>query len=122
MYSYKLNNSYTVYVNYYYLNDCIKASRKCRANNRQKKATTMSTTIVTKKTVKVGSEVSVLNLDTQKENVFKLTYSENINLEKGMISDTSPVGRALMGHSIGEIITVQVPAGVVRYQVLNLKS
>lgn len=28
MYSYKLNNSYTVYVNYAYLNDCIKASKK----------------------------------------------------------------------------------------------
>lgn len=31
MYSYKLNNSYTVYVNYAYLNDCIKASKKKRA-------------------------------------------------------------------------------------------
>ena len=36
MYSYKLNNSYTVYVNYAYLNDCIKASKKKRVSTSAK--------------------------------------------------------------------------------------
>lgn len=123
MYSYKLNNSYTVYVNYSYLNECIKASKKYSSNSKTKKSSTFYTKpIVIRDTVKVGSEVSVLNIDTQKRDIFKLDYSENINISKRIISDTSPVGRALLGHSVGDTITVQVPAGTVRYKIMDLRS
>ena len=123
MYSYKLNNSYTVYVNYTYLNECIKASRKYNSNSKTKKSSTVYTKpIVIRDTVKVGSEVSVLNIDTQKRDIFKLAYSENINITERIISDTSPVGRALLGHSVGDMITVQVPAGTVRYKIMDLRS
>ena len=123
MYCYKLNNSYTVYVNYSYLNECIKASRKYNSNSKANKASPVYTKpIVIRNTVKIGSQVSVLNLDTQKKDIFTLAYSENINMAKRIISDTSPVGRALLGHSIGDTITVQVPAGTVRYKIMDLRS
>ncbi len=123
MYSYKLNNSYTVYVNYAYLNECIKASRKYSSNSKTKKSSSVYTRpIVVKNTVKVGSRVSVLNVDTQKRDVFTLAYSENININERIISDTSPVGRALLGRAVGDTITVQVPAGTVRYKIIDLRS
>ena len=123
MYSYKLNNSYTVYVNYAYLNECIKASRKYYSNSKTKKSSSVYTRpIVVKNTVKVGSRVSVLNIDTQKRDVFTLAYSENININERIISDTSPVGRALLGRAVGDTITVQVPAGTVRYKIMDLGS
>ena len=123
MYSYKLNNSYTVYMNYAYLYECIKASRKYTSNPKTKKSSVVYTKpIVIRNTVKIGSEVSVLNIDTQKRDVFKLDYSENINITERIISDTSPVGRALLGHSVGDTITVQVPAGTVRYKIIDLRS
>ena len=123
MYSYKLNNSYTVYVNYAYLNECIKASRKYSSNSKTKKSSSVYTRpIVVKSTVKVGSKVSVLNVDTQKRDVFTLAYSENININEKIISDTSPVGRALLGRGVGDMITVQVPAGTVRYKIMDLRS
>lgn len=123
MYSYKLNNSYTVYVNYAYLNECIKVSRKYSSNSKTKKSSSVYTRpIVVKNTVKVGSRVSVLNVDTQKRDVFTLAYSENININERIISDTSPVGRALLGRAVGDTITVQVPAGTVRYKIMDLRS
>ena len=123
MYSYKLNNSYTVYVNYAYLNECIKASRKYSFNSKTKKSSSVYTRpIVVKSTVKVGSKVSVLNVDTQKRDVFTLAYSENININERIISDASPVGRALLGRGVGDMITVQVPAGTVRYKIMDLRS
>lgn len=123
MYSYKLNNSYTVYVNYAYLNDCIKASKKYNSNSKTKKLSAIYTKpIVIRNTIKVGSEVSVLNMDTQKRDIFKLAYSENINITERIISDISPVGRALLGHSVGDTITVQIPSGTVRYKIMDLRS
>lgn len=123
MYSYKLNNSYTVYVNYAYLNECIKASRKYSSNSKTKKSSFVYTRpVVVENTVKVGSKVSVLNVDTQKRDVFTLAYSENININERIISDTSPVGRALLGRGIGDMITVQVPVGTVRYKIMDLRS
>lgn len=123
MYSYKLNNSYTVYVNYAYLNECIKASRKYSSNSKTKKSSFVYTRpVVVENTVKVGSKVSVLNVDTQKRDVFTLAYSENININERIISNTSPVGRALLGRGIGDMITVQVPVGTVRYKIMDLRS
>lgn len=123
MYSYKLNNSYTVYVNYAYLNECIKASRKYSSNSKTKKSSSVHTRpIVVKNTVQVGSRVSVLNVDTQKRDVFTLAYSDNINIKERIISDTSPVGRALLGRGVGDMLTVQVPAGTVRYKIIDLRS
>lgn len=122
MYCYKLNNSYTVYVNYAYLNDCIKASRKCKSTPKKEKkqATICSRTIPSKNTIRVGSEVCVLNVDTKEEIVFRIVYPESVDLTCKYISDQSPVGRALLGHGVGEMVSVKVPAGVVNYKITKL--
>ena len=125
MYSYKLNNSYTVYVNYSYLNECIQASRKhySRSNEKAKKATTVcAIPIIAKKGAKIGSRISVVNLDTQEKNVYTITYSENVNISEGFISDVSPIGRSLLGHGIGEMVTVNTPSGAIRYKIIDLKN
>ena len=56
MYSYKLNNSYTVYVNYAYLNECIKASRCYNSSNAKTKATApiYSTAVAVKNIAKLA--------------------------------------------------------------------
>ena len=123
MYSYKLNNSYTMYVNYAYLNECIKASHSCNSSSKEKKKSPVYTMPgIVKNTVKIGSKVSVLDVDTQTKKIFTITCSENINVIEGIISDVSPVGHSLLGHSIGDMITVKVPAGMIRYKIIDLRS
>ena len=121
MYSYKLNNSYTVYVNCAYLNECIKASRD---NSRfdAKEEDISATSVAVKNTANIGSKVSVLNLDTQKRDVFTITSSENINVAKGVISYVSPIGHSLLGHGIGDTVIISVPAGTIRYKIIDLRS
>ena len=126
MYSYKLNNSYTVYVDYTYLNECIKICRGDTARYKRKNSTNVTTVcenVVEKKNVvKMGTKVYVLDLDTQEKVLFTIENSRNTNPSKRIISDVSPVGRALIGHGLEEVVTIHIPCGMVRYKILDLRN
>ena len=70
--------------------------------------------------VHVGCKVKILNLNTNTEATYKIVGSNESNPAKGRISDESPVGMALMGHSIGDVVEVEVPVGVVGFKVLDI--
>ncbi len=73
--------------------------------------------------VRVGSVVKVKNLTKDKELEYKIVGSNDADPLKGMLSDESPVGMALMDKEPGDVVDVEVPAGVVKYEVLEvLKS
>ena len=46
--------------------------------------------------------------------------SNEANPREGRISDESAVGKALLGHKVGDVVEVEVPAGVVHYHVLGI--
>jgi len=70
--------------------------------------------------VGVGSKVTVRDLDTKDEWVYTIVGSVEADPGEDRISDESPVGQALMGHKVGDIVTVEVPAGAARYQIINI--
>lgn len=116
--SYKINNSYTVYVNYFYLTDCIKAGKKAAAQKKKQKedfeqfkATCFSNTI------KIGSTVKLLDLDTGFQRTLTILSSHNFAPKANTASSSSPIGKALLGHTVGETITVKIPDGIVRYKI-----
>ena len=41
---------------------------------------------------------------------------------KGKISDESPVGNALLGHKVGETVSVEAPMGVIQYEIVNISK
>ena len=59
----------------------------------------------------IGSKFKVLNKTFNKEFTYKMVGSAEANVVEGKISDESPVGKALLGHSAGDDVTVAVPAG-----------
>lgn len=70
--------------------------------------------------VHVGSSVRLLNLRTDSEVTYKIVGSNEANPSDGKISDESPVGAALIGHSVGDAVEVEVPVGVVGFKVLEI--
>ena len=52
---------------------------------------------------------------------FKIVGSSEANSLKGKISNESPVGRALLGHSVGDEIIVETQAGEMKYKVLGIQ-
>ena len=66
------------------------------------------------------STVRVLNLKTNSENSFKLVSPPEADLSRGLISITSPIGKGLLGRSVGEQAVIQVPAGEIRMKILAI--
>ena len=123
MYSYKLNNSYTVYVDYTYINECIKICKGVNEKSNRKIMTSAYESMIVKNhVVKTGTKVYVLDLDTKEKVLFTIGNSQNVNPCKRIISDVSPVGRALLGHGVGETISICVPCGTLRYKILELRN
>jgi len=70
----------------------------------------------------LGSRVLVLDLDTDEEIRYELVVPEVADLEKGLISIASPVGKALVGLAQGEDAVVEIPSGRKHYEMLELKT
>lgn len=68
----------------------------------------------------VGATVRVLNHGTKKEIVYVLVSHVEADLASGKISTQSPVGKALLGSSVGEHVIAQVPAGDLKLEVLEI--
>lgn len=67
-----------------------------------------------------GDRVTVWDLNTKEEVVYDLIGSEEVAHGRHGVSIKSPVGRALIGHRVGDVVEVQVPDGVARYTIRKI--
>ena len=67
------------------------------------------------------SRVEFTNLNTNTRMQFEIVSPHEMNLEAGKISLKSPIGAALMGKKVGEIVEVQVPSGTLRLKIESIK-
>jgi transcription elongation factor GreA len=67
-----------------------------------------------------GSRIIVQDLQRDVEIEYKLVSSEEADVEKGMISTNSPIGRALLNRKVGDEIEVATPAGKKEFEVIRL--
>jgi transcription elongation factor GreA len=64
--------------------------------------------------------VKILDLKTKEEFVYKLVSPEESDLEKDKISVTSPMGKLLLGKKINDTFELDVPAGKLKYKILDI--
>jgi len=69
-----------------------------------------------------GSRVWVLDIKKSVEVEYKLVTTEEADAAQGLISTTSPIGKALLGRHVGDEVRVQTPAGVKEFEVVRLKT
>ena len=86
-----------------------------------KKAKIIKEEEMTNDFVGVGSRVSVKDVDNGDEMDFTIVGSTEANSLKGKISNESPVGKALIGHKVGDTVEVETPAGVFAYKILEIQ-
>ncbi|MEE1056729.1 MAG: transcription elongation factor GreA [Acutalibacteraceae bacterium] len=70
--------------------------------------------------VRPGATIIVKNLARDKQIKYKIVGSNEADPLNGMLSDESPVGMALMDKAPGEIVSVETPAGVMQYQIIEI--
>ena len=71
-------------------------------------------------TVHIGSKVTVYDEDMEEEEVYTIMGSTEADVMNGVISNESPVGKALLKHKKGDIVTVQAPNGSYTLKILSI--
>ncbi len=77
-------------------------------------------TSVRSETVVFGATVKIMDLESQQEKQYTLVGQEEADLKNGTISVQSPIGRALIGHRVGDIVEVHRPAGLAEYEIQTI--
>ena len=71
--------------------------------------------------VNFGSEVSILDIDMDEVNTFKIVGSTESNILEGKLSNESPLGMAILKKRVGETVTVEAPDGNFDFRILDIR-
>jgi transcription elongation factor GreA len=96
---------------------------ECRMQELQGKiasAQVIDTSRLSNEKVVFGATVVLLDQDSEEEKRYTLVGTDEADLKDGKISVLSPVGKALIGHTTGDVVTIRVPAGTVDYEILEI--
>lgn len=68
-----------------------------------------------------GATVTLRDLETDEEMAYQIVGSDEADVKRGQVSVTSPVGRSLVGRSVGEEIKVSTPRGTREFEILKVE-
>ena len=72
--------------------------------------------------ISIGCKVRILDVEFDEELEYKIVGSTEANSLKGKISNESPVGHALMGRMVGDLVEVETQVGTIQYKVLEIQK
>jgi len=72
--------------------------------------------------VGLGSRVVLLDVGKDEEITYNLVTSEEADAAHGRISTTSPIGRALVGKEVGDVVKVTIPGGTREFEILKFTT
>lgn len=70
----------------------------------------------------LGSRVEVECLEDGEIENYTIVGSQEANPMQGRISDDSPFGRGLLGHSMGDTVSVEAPSGIIKYKIVKIEN
>ena len=71
--------------------------------------------------INIGCQIKILDVELNEELEYKIVGSTEANSLKGKISNESPVGKALIGSKVGDMVEVETQAGTIQYKVLEIQ-
>lgn len=71
--------------------------------------------------INIGCKVKVYEIEEDEEMEFKIVGSTEANSLQNKISNESPVGQALLGKKVGDVVDVETQVGVIQYRVLEIQ-
>ena len=75
---------------------------------------------ISKDQVFIGASVLLKDLKNQDEFTYKIVPQDEANFDEGKISVTSPIAKGLLGLKVGDTAEIKIPAGVLKYKVLEI--
>ena len=71
--------------------------------------------------VYLGARVTIQDITRKKELQYMIVNKEEAHLREGKISIESPVGKALLGKSTGDVVEITIPAGTLKYKIVKIE-
>lgn len=84
------------------------------------RADVIDTTNMSGDVVRFGATVQLADEDTDEETTYTIVGSHEADIVSGRLSVTSPLGRALIGKTLGDVVEVTTPRGSKSYEVVNV--
>lgn len=75
-----------------------------------------------KNVVHLGNTVVIKDMEYDEDETYTIVGSTEADTMEGKISNESPVGAAILGKTVGTIVQVKVPAGVLEYKIMEIKK
>lgn len=72
--------------------------------------------------VSILSKVKVFDLDMEEEEVYTIVGTTEADPDKNKISDESPIGTALLGKKVGDVVEVQTPGGAFELKIMEISK
>lgn len=72
--------------------------------------------------VTVGGYVTVKDLEDDSEETYHLVGSQEADPRENRISNDSPMGKGLIGHVVGDIVEIEAPIGVLKFQIMKIQN
>ena len=72
-------------------------------------------------TVGLGCTITVKDLELEEEERYEIVGSQEADPAQGRISDDSPFGRAVIGHKAGDVVEVEAPVGMIKFQLIAVE-
>ncbi len=91
-----------------------------RLEDRLSRAKILDEADIPKDEIRIGAKAKLKDIEFDEIEYYTLVSELESDLDSGKISVNSPVGRALLGKKKGEIAEVKVPAGVIKYEILEI--
>ena len=76
---------------------------------------------ITGEHVSIGCIVTVKDLKTKQEEIYRIVGEEEANFAENKISLRTPIAMGMIGKKVGEKVNIQVPAGLLQYQILKIE-
>ena len=70
--------------------------------------------------VQMMNKVKVMNLTMNREMEFTIVGESEADLSKGRLALTTPIAKALLGHAKGDLVEAKVPAGIIKFKILDI--
>lgn len=72
--------------------------------------------------VRVGLSVKIKNVDSGETEEYRIVGVTEADPFEGLISDESPIGKALLGQKVGAVVEVEIPLGMVKYKIMKISK
>jgi transcription elongation factor GreA len=94
------------------------SARLAQVSGRLREISMIDMSQIPRDRVGLGSTVIVLDVVKEERIRYKLVTSEEVDVAKGLISTSSPIGRGLLGKRVGDTVKIQIPDGAREMEII----